>query len=289
MTMPISMADWYYISNLNTIKNEGVWDEDPRPKWNDGMAARSKFITGVFETYNVAMGDFPIPTLRNTAVKTGIREIFWIFQKQTNSLKVARELGVNWWNSWDIGDGTIGSRYGNTVFRYALLDGLLYGLENEPFSRRHIINLYQEEEFNDSPGLFPCAYETLWSIRPGYEEKEYFLDMTLVQRSNDYIVAGYINKIQYVALMMMIVGHLNNEKNDNRYIVGKFRHLVQNLHVYDRHMDALEEILSRAPIKDVHPRIVLKENKNFYDYSIDDFEVIDNVGEKLSSPLEVAI
>lgn len=289
MTMPISLADWYYISNLNAIKNEGAWDEDPRPKWKDGAPARSKFITGVFETYNVAMGDFPIPTLRNTAVKTGIREVFWIFQKQTSSLKVARELGINWWDSWDIGDGTIGSRYGNTVFRYALLDGLLYGLENEPFSRRHIMNLYQEEEFNDSPGLFPCAYETLWSIRPGYENNEYFLDMTLVQRSNDYIVAGYINKIQYVALMMMIVGHLNAASKESRYIVGKFHHLVQNLHVYDRHMDALEEILSRAPIKDVWPRIVLQENKNFYDYTIDDFEVIDNVGEKLSSPLEVAI
>jgi thymidylate synthase len=282
-------SDWHYISNLMAINNEGAMDQNPRAKYEDGTPAYSRFITGVFEMYNIALGDFPIPTLRNTAVKTGIREILWIYQKQTSSLKVARELGVNWWESWNVGDDSIGTVYGHTVNRYQLMNTLLNGLQHDPFSRRHIINLYQQEELNDNPGLYPCAYETLWSIRPGYEKNEYMLDMTLVQRSNDYLVAGYINKIQYVALMMMVVGHLNHVSKGNRYFTGKFRHLVQNLHVYDRHQDALTEILSREPIQNVDPRIVLRENKNFYDYTIDDFEVIDNVGQKLLSPLEVAV
>ena len=46
-------ADWYYIQNLRKILKEGSWDENPRPKWADGTPANSKFITGVFEEYDI--------------------------------------------------------------------------------------------------------------------------------------------------------------------------------------------------------------------------------------------
>jgi thymidylate synthase len=38
----------------------------------------------VWEEYDISKGEFPIPTLRNTAIKTGIKEILWIYQKQTS-------------------------------------------------------------------------------------------------------------------------------------------------------------------------------------------------------------
>jgi len=273
-------ADQYYINNLNRIINEGCWDKNPRPKWKDGTPAHSKFITQVFEEYDISKGEFPIPTLRNTAIKTGIREMFWIYQKQSNSLKVARELGIFWWEDWNIGNDTIGTRYGETVRKYDLLNKLLISLKTNPFSRRHIINLYQETDLNESKGLYPCCYETLWSVRN--LDGNNFLDLTLIQRSNDYIVAGYINKIQYVALLMMIASHLN-------YKVGKFYHFVNNLHVYDRHFNAMDEILNRKPL-DIQPNIRLKNMKSFYEFTIDDFEVINIDGiEKIKSNLELAI
>ena len=123
-------ADWYYIQNLRKILKEGSWDENPRPKWADGTPANSKFITGVFEEYDISKGEFPITTLRNTAIKTGIREILWIYQKQSNSLVEAREMGINWWDEWNVGNDTIGQRYGATVKRYKLMDNLLDGLKN---------------------------------------------------------------------------------------------------------------------------------------------------------------
>jgi thymidylate synthase len=81
---------------------------------------------------------------------------------------------------------------------------------------------------------------------------------------------------------MMVAGHLG-------YKVGKFCHLVQNLHIYDRHLDSAIELLNRTPL-DNKPTIELLSNKNFYDYSIDDF-IISNINgiEKLSSKLELAI
>jgi thymidylate synthase len=127
-------------------------------------------------------------------IKT-IKEIFWIYQKQTSSLKIARELGINWWDEWNIGDDTIGQRYGATIKRYDLMNKLIDGLVNDPFSRRHIIDMYQYSDLEKTKGLYPCAYKTSWSVRK--IKDEYYLDLTLDQRSNDYIMAGYINKIQY--------------------------------------------------------------------------------------------
>ena len=276
----MNSADNYYIRNIQRIMSEGSWDENPRPKYEDGTAANSRFITGVFEEYDISKDEFPIPTLRNTAIKTGIKEILWIYQKQTSSLSVAREMGINWWEEWNIGDDTIGQRYGRTIAKYSLMDGLIGGLIKDPFSRRHIINMYQYSDLQETTGLHPCAYETLWSVRKG--DDGLILDMTLIQRSSDFITAGYINKIQYTALLMMVAEHCN-------YKVGKFCHLVQNLHIYDRHFDAVAELLNKEPL-DIQPKLVLKENKNFYDYTIDDFEIVGTEGiTKINSKLELAI
>ena len=276
----MNKADLYYINNIKNIMNEGSLDENPRPKYPDGTPAHSRFITGVFEEYDISKGEFPIPTLRNTAIKTGIKEILWIYQKQTSSLDTAHEMGINWWDEWNIGDGTIGQRYGKTINRYDLMNKLLDGLVKDPFGRRHIMNMYQYSDLNETDGLYPCAYETLWSVRKSVDGL--ILDLTLVQRSNDFITAGYINKIQYTALLMMVAGHCN-------YKVGKFCHLVQNLHIYDRHYDAVNELLNKKPLN-IQPKIILKENKYFYDYTINDFEIIGTDGiTKINTKLELAI
>lgn len=273
-------ADRYYLEKLNTIMDYGTFDEDPRPKYKDGTPAFSKFITQVYNEYDISKGEFPIPTLRNTSTKMGINEIFWIYQKQSNKLSEAHELGINWWDSWDIGDGTIGQRYGATVKKYGLMDRLLDGLRNQPFSRRHYIELLQENDLMETKGLHPCAHLTEWSVRK--LNGEMYVDMTLTQRSNDFITAGAINEIQYVAFMMMVCG-------DVGYKVGKFAHLTQNVHVYDRHFDAVAELLQREPLEQ-QPILRLKENKSFYDYTIDDFEILNIKGiKKITSPLELAI
>jgi thymidylate synthase len=277
----MNKADKYYVQNIQKIISEGSWDENPRTKYSDGTLAHSKFITQVFEEYDILKGEFPITTLRNTAIKTGIKEILWIYQKQTSSLEVAREMGINWWDEWDIGDNSIGQRYGATIKRYDLMNKLLDGLVNDPFGRRHIISMYQYVDLEETNGLFPCAYEILCSVRKVGEAK--VLDMTLIQRSNDYLVASYINKVQYLALQMMISGHC-------KYKVGKFCHLVQNLHIYSRHFDGVDELLNRIPFETDLPYIELVNNKNFYDYTIDDFKIynVDKIM-KINSQLELAI
>lgn len=276
----MNRADLYYKENLTKIITNGYVDKNPRPKYKDGSPAYTRYITQVFEEYDISKGEFPIPTLRNTAIKTGIKEILWIYQKQTSSLIDARELGINWWDEWDIGDNTIGQRYGKTINKYDLMNKTLTDLINDPFSRRHIINMYQYSDLNETSGLYPCAYEVIFSVRK--DLNSLILDMTLIQRSNDYIMAGYINKIQYTALLMMVANHCG-------YKVGKFCHFVQNLHIYDRHINAANELVSRESLN-IQPTISLLGIKNFYEYSINDFQIDGvNLIPKIKSELELAI
>ena len=64
---------------------EGVWSEQARPKYKDGTTANSKYITGAFAEYDLSKGEFPITTLRPIAIKSAIKEVFWIYQDQTNA------------------------------------------------------------------------------------------------------------------------------------------------------------------------------------------------------------
>lgn len=169
-------------------------------------------------------------------------------------------------------------------YRYELsrnqVNELLKGLIENPYSRRHMISLWNWANI-DKKELVECAFQTLFTVRRNQNNK-YILDMTLIQRSSDYITAKTINSTQYVAFQMMVAKHCG-------YELGKFNHFIQNVHIYDRHLDALKELLEKEPL-DVQPILHLKNNKNFYDYSINDFEIIgtENIT-KIKSPLELAI
>ena len=82
----------------------GYLDENPRPKYADGTPAHTKFILYQMRQYDLSKGEFPILTLRKIAWKSAIKEILWIFQKQSNDLSVLNEMGVHYWNDWDVGD-----------------------------------------------------------------------------------------------------------------------------------------------------------------------------------------
>lgn len=259
-------ADKIFKENITEILNNGLSTEgfDVRPVYIDGKPAHSTFITHVSESYNINQGEFPITTLRPIAIKSAISEIRWIYQDQSNELSVLKEKhNIHWWDSWDIGDKTIGQRYGATVKKYDLMNKLLKGLEQEPYTRRHIIDLYQYADFEETKGLHPCAFLTMWSVRGN------LLDMTLIQRSSDYLVAGHINKMQYVALQMMVARHLGLE-------AGRFTHYVENLHIYDRHMEQARELLNREAVTSKSPKLILNpDKKNFYDITTEDFQLID--------------
>jgi len=121
----MTKADRYLVEDIHNILENGFQDVDPRPKYEDGTPAYTISVNHVMRKYDLSKGEFPICTLRPQAWKTGVREIFTIYQKPTNDLAEMREMGVTWWDPWDIGDGTIGQRYGATVKRYDLIHKII--------------------------------------------------------------------------------------------------------------------------------------------------------------------
>lgn len=290
----ITKADILMRAAINDILYTGYKDVNPRPKYADGTPAHTISINHTFRQYNLDRGEFPICTLRPMAWKTGIREIFTIYQQPTNELAKMEEMGVTWWKDWDIGDGTIGQRYGATVSRYDLIKNLIEDIKNDPYGRRKIVSLWQETDLKETPGLAPCAFLTIWNVRNDGEGNEY-LDMVLIQRSGDMLTAsgpGGINEIQYAALLMMIARHTG-------YKPGMFSHFVANEQIYDRHMEQAQEMLTRFYNREEEsigekftpkPKLVLNPEKtNFYEMTIDDFTMEDYIPVRPQLKLELGI
>lgn len=274
----MTRADLLLRCDIQNILNHGIKDENPRPKYSDGTPAHTYFTTHNIRTYHLDKGEFPICTLRPIAWKTAIKEILWIFQDQSNDLSVLNDkYNVKVWNEWESKNypNTIGFRYGHTVKRYNLMNRLLKDIKENPYGRYHIMNLWQEEEFLESDGLKPCAYETIWTVCGEH------LDMLLVQRSGDMLVAsgaGGHNEVQYAALLMMVA-------KATGYKPGKFTHIVANEQIYDRHIEKAKEMVSRCEgLKCEDGKYTYKfdnvkmefnpKNDNFYDFTIDDFKLV---------------
>lgn len=166
------------------------------------------------------------------------------------------------------------------VYRYELSRNqvveLIKDIQTNPYGRRHIMSFWNWANI-DKKSLVECAFETMWNVRntDGIE----YLDMTLVQRSGDMLTAsgaGGMNEIQYAALLMMIAKHTG-------YKAGVFCHFVQNEQIYDRHIEQANEMLKRFKkllvCEDnvtVRPEMILNPKKNnFYDFTIEDFILLD--------------
>ena len=265
----MTKADIVFKEYIRKIMEEGVWSEQARPKYKDGRTANSKYITGAFMEFDLAKGEFPITTLRPIAIKSAIKEMLWIYQDQSNSLDILEEkYNVHYWNDWEVGDSrTIGQRYGAVVKKHDITHKIRKQLEANPWNRRNIISLWDYDAFEETEGLLPCAFQTMFDVRR--VEGEIYLDATLTQRSNDMLVAHHINAMQYVALQMMIAKHFG-------WKVGKFFYFINNLHIYDNQFEQAEELLRREATN-CQPRLVLNvpDGTNFFDIKPEDFELVD--------------
>lgn len=291
----MNKADKYMVESISDILTNGYKDVNPRPKYEDGTPAHTFSVNHVMRKYDLSQGEFPICTLRPIAWKTGIKELFTIYQKPTNVISEMEDMGVKWWNPWDIGDGTIGQRYGATVKRYNLVENLIKDIQEDPYGRRKVMSLWQETDLKETEGLAPCAFLTIWNVRNDRVTDKEYLDMCLVQRSGDMLTAsgaGCMNEVQYAAFLMMIARHTG-------YEAGVFTHFVANEQIYSRHIEQAEKMSKRYKDLEMRefysrrsktPKLILNPDRtNFFEMTIDDFEMVDYepIKPQLSLPLGI--
>ena len=242
----MSYADSVFICNCINILGKGISDEsfNVRPKWEDGTPAHTVKSLYAVDRYDLSKDPIPMVTLRKGGIKNAIDEILWIYQKKSSKLE---DLHSHIWDSWDIGDGTIGKAYGYQIGKKAMykdpdgtyvardqMDQVLWDLKNNPGSRSIMTNMYNFEDLHEM-GLRPCAYSMTYNVTKD-SEGNMILNGMLNQRSQDMLTANNWNTIQYAALIQMLA-KVNNMKP------GVFTHVIADAHIYDRHIPIILDMI----------------------------------------------
>jgi thymidylate synthase len=202
--------------------------------------------------------EFPAPTLKKLFFESAKKEMFWIYQDQSNDVKLLQEkYKVKVWNEWAREDGTIGKAYGFQVAQHKQIDKLIRGLKENPHSRRHIISLWDMNDLEDM-ALQPCAFQTIWSVNRGR------LNCQLIQRSGDLGLGVPFNSAQYAVLVHMVAQVVGLE-------AGELWHTITDAHVYENHVEPLKEMLFRPIMQNVKPYVTLNPYvDNFYEFKPSD-------------------
>ena len=276
----MSYADNVFIENCRDILENGFSTEKEkvRPVWEDGTPAYTIKKFGVINRYDLSK-EFPILTLRYTNWKAAIDEMLWIWQKKSNRIE---DLNSHIWDSWMGEDGTIGKAYGYQLGikheykegMFDQVDRVIYDLKNNPGSRRIMTNIYNFEDLHEM-NLYPCAYSMTFNVVGGK------LNAILNQRSQDTLAANNWNVVQYSALMHMLA-QVSGLK------VGELVHVISDMHIYDRHIPLIKELIARepyaAPKFEINPDI-----KDFYEFTVDDFNIVDYKHGKSIGKVPIAV
>ena len=268
----MSYADTLFKNMCRDILENGTSTEGEkvRPHWEDGTSAYTIKRFGVVNRYDLRK-EFPALTLRKTALKSCMDEILWIYQRKSANI---HDLTSHVWDEWADETGSIGKAYGYQIgvksqYKEGMMDQMdrvLYDLKNNPFSRRIITNTYVHEDLSEMH-LYPCAYSTTWNVTEEKGSDKLVLNMVLNQRSQDVLAANNWNVCQYAILLMMVAQVCD-------MVPGELLHVIADAHIYDRHVDAIRELIGREeyPAPKVH---LNPEVKDFYQFTTADLLVED--------------
>ena len=281
----MSYADTVFINMVRDILDNGCSTEGEkvRPHWEDGTSAYTIKKFGVVNRYDLRK-EFPIITLRKTALKSATDELLWIWQKKSNNVN---ELSSHIWDEWADETGSIGKAYGYQMgvkhqYKEGMMDQVdrvIFDLKNNPFSRRIMTNIYVHEDLHEM-NLYPCAYSMTFNVTQRKGEDKLTLNAILNQRSQDVLTANNWNVVQYAVLVHMLAQCCD-------MYVGEFMHVIADAHIYDRHIPLVEELIKR-PVFDAPKFFMNPDIKDFYKFTKDDVWVEGyQYGEQISIPVAI--
>jgi thymidylate synthase len=263
----MSKADLVYNQVVQNILDNGTWDTDQivRTKWADGTPAHTISLISqqmVFDTSEV-----PIITTKKVAWKSAIHELLWFYVHRTSDASYLDEHNVKIWREWTNKHNSIGKAYGYQLGKPIMIKGKITNqvhnvideLKNNAASRRHVVSLWNIDDL-DQMALYPCVWNHQWLVKQGK------LHLIVQVRSNDIFLGNCFNHFQYYVLqriMCQVTG----------YEIGQLVLNINDAHIYDKHVDLIQEQVKRepfeSPILNINPDI-----KNFDDFAIDDFELV---------------
>ncbi|GAB3247368.1 thymidylate synthase [Arthrobacter pigmenti] len=238
---------------------------------NNGTAKSDRTGTGTRSVFGRQLrfdlgGSFPLITTKRVHFKSLALELLWFLRGDSNA-KWLQERGVKIWNEWAGDDGDLGPVYGVQWRSWPTPDGrhidqiadVVENLKTNPDSRRHLVSAWNVGEL-ENMALPPCHAMFQFYVAGGK------LSCQLYQRSADMFLGVPFNIASYALLTMMVAQQTGLEP-------GEFIWTGGDCHIYDFHVDAVTEQLTRHPYP--YPQLQLtRKPDSIFDYEYEDFEVV---------------
>jgi thymidylate synthase len=243
-----------YHDILRSILDNGTPHQD-----RTGVGTISHF--GFQTRFDLREG-FPLVTTKRVPFRWIAEELFWFLSGDTNEANL-RGKGIDIWKEWADEDhtrrfgrepGDMGPIYGylwrSFGGHYPNRDGvdqiarLIEQIEMNPFSRRLIVSGWDPREC-DNVDLPPC--HTIFQFKveesqalPHDRATAPVLHCQLYQRSADAFLGVPFNIASY-ALLTHMVAHVCDLQ------VGEFIYSLGDYHIYQNHLEQVNELLAREP------------------------------------------
>lgn len=196
---------------------------------------------------------FPIVTTKKIPFRWIAEELFWFLSGDTNEGNL-RAKGVDIWAEWADEEhtqrfrreaGDLGPVYGYLWRSFGgdyperngvdQIEKLINEIRQNPDSRRLIVTGWDPRQA-DNVDLPPC--HTLFQFKV---EAGRVLHCQLYQRSADAFLGVPFNISSY-ALLMHLLAHVCGLE------VGEFVYTLGDYHIYNNHLDQVQELLTREPL-----------------------------------------
>jgi thymidylate synthase len=220
-------------------------------------------LFGAQARYRLADG-FPLVTTKKVHLRSILHELLWFIKGDTN-IRYLQENGVTIWDEWADQNGDLGPVYGAQWRAWPGPDGtsidqlaqVIQQIKTTPDSRRHIVSAWNPAQIGGM-ALPPCHSLFQFFVDQG----DGTLSCQLYQRSADLFLGVPFNIASY-ALLTLMIAQVTGLKP------GDFVHTFGDLHLYQNHLDQVQEQLSRPP------RPLPRMRLNPAIQSIDDFRYED--------------
>lgn len=253
-----------------------------------GKLRKDRTGTGTISKFGYQMRfnlreSFPAITTKKLAWKSMLSELIWFLEGSGDERRLAEILhgtrdpskttiwtgnaNASYWKPKAKYEGDLGRVYGVNWRSWAKPDGtsvdqiakLIYGLKNDPYSRRHILTAWNVAELDDM-ALPPCHTFSQFYVNDGK------LSCQMYQRSADFFLGVPFNIASYALLTHMIAQVCDLE-------VDEFVHTFGDAHIYLDHIDSVKEQLTRQPLE--APQIKLNPAiKEIDKFTMDDIELL---------------
>lgn len=271
-----------YLNLIKTILNTGSLEES-----RNGI---TKSIFGYSMRFSLRDGQLPLITTKRLAWKTCFNELMWFIRGSTNNAELVA-AGVHIWDANSTRDfldsrglkknaeGDLGPVYGHqwrhfnaaytdchTDYTGKGVDQLAYIIDalktpESRSSRRLVMSAWNPCQI-DEMALPPCHVLAQFNVTNGK-----YLSCSLYQRSGDVGLGVPFNIASYSFLTHLLAKHCG-------LFAEEFILFLGNAHIYEEHIQVLEQQILRTPF--TFPKINIREKRdNIEDYKVTDIEWIE--------------